>query len=134
MRRTTLGIIALLLLLVGELPPSKAREAQAWGFSGVCIKSGLVLGHLAGPPADSVDRRPLSAVADRPVCRQKSERKSVQAGFAQGASRHSAARAAASAKTQQFVEPHARAYFSLAASGSLGAALVSAGAVFRRFV
>jgi len=47
MRRTTLGIIALLLLLVGAITAVQGPGgASAWGFSGVCIKSGLVLGAL----------------------------------------------------------------------------------------
>ena len=47
MRRTTLGIIALLLLTVGGLAWFNGPGgASAWGFSGVCIKSGLVLGAL----------------------------------------------------------------------------------------
>jgi len=47
MRRTTLGIIALLLLLVGGITFFNGPGGNsAWGFSGVCIKSGLVLGAL----------------------------------------------------------------------------------------
>src|SRR5262245_39585924 len=47
MRRTTLGIIALLLLVVGSIAAFNGPGGEsAWGFSGVCIKSGLVLGAL----------------------------------------------------------------------------------------
>jgi hypothetical protein len=47
MRRATLGIIALLLLVVGTVALFNGPGgSDAWGFSGVCIKSGLVLGAL----------------------------------------------------------------------------------------
>ena len=47
MRRATLGIIALFLLVVGGIAVFNGPGGQsAWGFSGVCIKSGLVLGAL----------------------------------------------------------------------------------------
>jgi hypothetical protein len=47
MRRTTLGIIALVLLVVGGITAINGPGGtSAWGFSGVCIKSGLVLGAL----------------------------------------------------------------------------------------
>jgi hypothetical protein len=47
MRRATLGIIALLLLIVGGVTAfSGPGGSDAWNFSGVCIKSGLVLGAL----------------------------------------------------------------------------------------
>ena len=47
MRRATLGIIALLLLVVGAVAAFNGPGGEsAWGFSGVCIKSGLVLGAL----------------------------------------------------------------------------------------
>ena len=60
MRRTTLGIIALLLLLVGGIAVFNGPGGtDAWGFSGVCIKSGLVLGALwlALPQIQSVAAR-----------------------------------------------------------------------------
>ena len=47
MRRATLGIIALVLLVVGVTAALRGPGGEsAWGFSGVCIKSGLVLGAL----------------------------------------------------------------------------------------
>src|SRR5690349_5964810 len=47
MRRATLGIIALVLLVVGVIAALRGPGGEsAWGFSGVCIKSGLVLGAL----------------------------------------------------------------------------------------
>jgi hypothetical protein len=47
MRRASLGIIALLLLVVGTVALFNGPGgSDAWGFSGVCIKSGLVLGAL----------------------------------------------------------------------------------------
>jgi hypothetical protein len=47
MRRATLGIIALLLLIVGAAALFNGPGgSEAWGFAGVCIKSGLVLGAL----------------------------------------------------------------------------------------
>ena len=47
MRRTTLGIIALGLIIVGFLAAMNGPGgSSAWGFSGVCLKSGLVLGAL----------------------------------------------------------------------------------------
>jgi hypothetical protein len=46
-RRATLGIIALVLLVVGVTAALRGPGGEsAWGFSGVCIKSGLVLGAL----------------------------------------------------------------------------------------
>jgi hypothetical protein len=47
MRRASLGIIAALLLLIGGISALNGPGgSSAWGFSGVCIKSGLVLGAL----------------------------------------------------------------------------------------
>jgi len=47
MRRASLGIIAALLLLIGGVSALNGPGgSSAWGFSGVCIKSGLVLGAL----------------------------------------------------------------------------------------
>src|SRR3954471_2299661 len=47
MRRASLGIIAAVLLLVGGVSALNGPGgSSAWGFSGVCIKSGLVLGAL----------------------------------------------------------------------------------------
>jgi len=47
MRRASLGIIAALLLLIGGISALNGPGgSNAWGFSGVCIKSGLVLGAL----------------------------------------------------------------------------------------
>jgi hypothetical protein len=47
MRRSALGIIAALLLLIGGASALNGPGgSSAWGFSGVCIKSGLVLGAL----------------------------------------------------------------------------------------
>src|SRR3954471_16855076 len=47
MRRASLGIIAAVLLLIGGVSALNGPGgASAWGFSGVCIKSGLVLGAL----------------------------------------------------------------------------------------
>ena len=45
--RHALGIIAAFLLLIGGISAVGGPGGQsAWGFSGVCIKSGLVLGAL----------------------------------------------------------------------------------------
>src|SRR5437773_1910994 len=60
MRRTTLGIIALSLLLVGFIAVMNGPGGgSAWGFSGVCLKSGLVLGALwlALPQLESLATR-----------------------------------------------------------------------------
>jgi hypothetical protein len=47
MHRTALGVIATFLLLVGGVAWfGGPGGTSAWGFSGVCIKSGLVLGAL----------------------------------------------------------------------------------------
>src|SRR5438477_11644703 len=47
MRRTSLGVIAAVLLLLGFVSALNGPGgSSAWGFSGVCIKSGLVLGAL----------------------------------------------------------------------------------------
>jgi hypothetical protein len=47
MSRTALGIIAGVLLFIGGVTAvGGPGGSSAWGFSGVCIKSGLVLGAL----------------------------------------------------------------------------------------
>ncbi len=47
MRRASLGVIAAILLLLGFVSALNGPGgSSAWGFSGVCIKSGLVLGAL----------------------------------------------------------------------------------------
>src|SRR3954453_15951805 len=47
MRRASLGIIAAVLLLIGGVSALNGPGgSSAWGFSGVCIKSGLVLAAL----------------------------------------------------------------------------------------
>ena len=47
MRRTSLGVIAAVLLVLGFVSALNGPGgSSAWGFSGVCIKSGLVLGAL----------------------------------------------------------------------------------------
>jgi len=66
MRRTTLGIIALVLIVTGFLAAMNGPGgSSAWGFSGVCLKSGLVLGALwlALPQIQSIARNiPRSVV------------------------------------------------------------------------
>jgi len=60
MRRTSLGIIALSLLVVGLVAVMNGPGgSSAWGFSGVCLKSGLVLGALwlALPQIQSIAAR-----------------------------------------------------------------------------
>jgi hypothetical protein len=84
MRRTTLGIIALSLLVVGLIAVMNGPGgSSAWGFSGVCLKSGLVLGALwlALPQIQSIATRlPRSLLGwfigkqkDQPGGRQASE-------------------------------------------------------------
>jgi hypothetical protein len=47
MRRNALGVIAAFLLLIGGISAFGGPGGEsAWGFSGVCVKSGLVLGAL----------------------------------------------------------------------------------------